>query len=289
MNIKALLNRISAEEARVQDARFLAPCVLGGQVRVRVARLVQTFTPEPGDFEGWGVFQPVDSRRASFVEEASLPQVSEYLSRLPALRVRLVRPLRGQTWLAYPANESDMIQRLGAARPIVAHLVTDGAPFEQVIAHGGGSVWWFAYEDRRADPRHAEEMRSAVRAVTMPADLRFAGLTPEMRTAYAMAAEAAAGFEALARQRRAERARRGDAERLGAALAFAGGDLQEFRDRGDYWVVDWNTRDGERHTSAIAKSDLTVVSSGICLSDRDSDFDLQSLVGVMERRDDSYW
>ncbi|MCW3061030.1 MAG: hypothetical protein JWQ02_2851 [Capsulimonas sp.] len=289
MNIKALLSRISAEEARVRDARFLAPCVPGGQVRVRVGGLVQTFIPEPSDFEGWGVFQPLDSRRAALMEEASLPQVSEYLLRLPSLRVRLVRPLCGQTWLAYPASEPDMNGRLGAAQPILTHLVTDSAPFEQVIAHGSGGAWWFAYEDRRADPRHAEALRTALREITSPDDLRFLGLTPEMRVAYTLAAEAAAGFEALKRRRGAARARQGDTERLGAALAFAGGDLRDFQDRGEYWVVEWATRDGERHTSAIAKGDLTVISSGICLSDRDHDFDLQSLVGVIERRQDSDW
>ena len=34
----------------------------------------------------------------------------------------------------------------------------------------------------------------------------------------------------------------------------------------------------------VSKRDLTVISSGICLSDRDRDFDLQSLVGVIEKR-----
>jgi hypothetical protein len=65
---------------------------------------------------------------------------------------------------------------------------------------------------------------------------------------------------------------------------MAGGELKGFRDRGDYWTVEWTTRAGERQTSAISKRDLSVVSSGICLSDRDSDFDLTSLVGVIERR-----
>ena len=39
-----------------------------------------------------------------------------------------------------------------------------------------------------------------------------------------------------------------------------------------------------RMDEAIAKSELTVVSAGICLSGRDRDFDLQSLVGVVERQ-----
>lgn len=55
---------------------------------------------------------------------------------------------------------------------------------------------------------------------------------------------------------------------------MGGGELQQFHDRGDYWTVDWTTTDGVRHSSAIAKSELTVISSGICLSGRDRDFDL---------------
>ncbi|AUB41115.1 hypothetical protein COO91_07160 [Nostoc flagelliforme CCNUN1] len=66
---------------------------------------------------------------------------------------------------------------------------------------------------------------------------------------------------------------------------MGGGELNQFHDRSDYWTVDWTTADGVRHTSAIAKADLTVVTSGICLSGRDRDFDLQSLVGVMEQQE----
>ena len=49
-------------------------------------------------------------------------------------------------------------------------------------------------------------------------------------------------------------------------------------------TVEWQTFDGEYHSSAISKQDLTVISSGICLSGLDRDFDLQSLVGVIEKR-----
>ena len=73
-----------------------------------------------------------------------------------------------------------------------------------------------------------------------------------------------------------------DEERLNQALQLGGGRLRRYTDRGDYWVVEWTTQGGRRHTSAIGKNDLTVISSGICLSGHDRDFDLQSLVGVME-------
>jgi hypothetical protein len=77
----------------------------------------------------------------------------------------------------------------------------------------------------------------------------------------------------------------GEEGRLREALRTGGGEMRDFRDRGEYWLVEWTTADGQRHTSAIAKGDMTVISSGICLSGRDRDFDLQSLVGVIEGRD----
>jgi hypothetical protein len=79
-------------------------------------------------------------------------------------------------------------------------------------------------------------------------------------------------------------AERTDEQQLRDALQMGGGRLRTFRDRGEFWQVEWTTRDRERHTSAIAKGDLTVMSSGICLSGCDRDFDLQSLVGVIEAR-----
>jgi len=77
-------------------------------------------------------------------------------------------------------------------------------------------------------------------------------------------------------------------QRLREALALAGGVLREFQDRGDCWLVEWATPDGERHASAIHKDDLTVLGAGICLSGRDRDFDLQSLVGVVTQRFDPW-
>jgi hypothetical protein len=100
-----------------------------------------------------------------------------------------------------------------------------------------------------------------------------------MRSLYELVSQRTEGF---AQPQRDER-------RLRQALKIGGGELRQFRDRGDYWTVNWTVNwtisDGVRHTSAIAKNDLTVVSSGICLSGRDRDFDLQSLVSVMESRE----
>jgi len=96
-------------------------------------------------------------------------------------------------------------------------------------------------------------------------------------TVYDLVAHQTKEFEAKMQHKR-------DEKRLAAALRQGGGELREFRDRDDSWLIEWITADGSRHTSAISKNDLTVVSAGICLSGMDRDFDLQSLVGVVERQ-----
>ena len=284
-DIRDLLNRLAAAEDNLRSRRFVAPCVQGGQVRTSVAGLLYTFQPRPRDFEGWGIFRPVSEREAEVVEEAGLARVTEYLSLFPSARLRLGYNLRSGTWIAYPANESDVRQRFPSeheARPMPVHLVTDGHEFEQVIARHLGGSWWFEELDRRASPQEAESLREALRSGVVPEDIKLKGLTPEMRACYSLVFRR--GELELERRPQSEQRRRGsrDEARLRRALRFGGGDLHGFRDRGDYWLVEWTTHNGELHTSAIAKNDLTVISAGICLSGEDQKFDLQSLVGVVE-------
>jgi hypothetical protein len=305
-DIRNLLNQIAAQEAQLKDTQFLAPCVGGGTVRTRVAGIIFTFTPQPQNFEGWGIFQPVNEKIAEVVEDASLPQLAEYLKLLKPLRLRLAYLLRGQTWLAYPVNESDMQQRLGTAKPIPVHLVTEASAFEPIIARFDGGAWWFDEIDRRADPQHTEHLKEHLRQLTTTENVRFVGMTPEMLTVYDLAFQQTEEYQRSIQHQREVRAPRprqetrrnrrlrqreenrtiaSDQGRLQDALEMGGGELRDFRDRGDFWQVEWMTRNGEYHTSAISKGDLTVISSGICLSGYDRDFDLQSLVGVIEQRD----
>jgi hypothetical protein len=277
--IKRLLETLSEGEQQLLATPFLAPCVRGGKVRTRLNGLVYTFRAKPRDFEGWGIFQPASARTAALIEEASLPLVLEYLKLFKPLRARLAHQLQSQSWLAYPVNESDARQRFGSARPFVLHLVEAAAQFEQVRARYDGSVYWFEDVDRSGDPLIAEWLRDQAKNLTLPENLAFNALTPESRTVYDIALQQTAEFRREVQQRR-------DEGRLKKALDVAGGELKGFRDRGDYWTVEWTTREGERLNSAILKSDLTVMSSGICLSGRDRDFDLTSLVGVVERSND---
>ncbi|WP_445636426.1 DUF4376 domain-containing protein [Nostoc sp. DSM 114161] len=274
-NIFKLINEIANAEAQLRNTQFLAPCVKGGRVRTQVAGMVYTFTPKPSKFQGWGIFQPVDEKTATVVEEADLPQIAEYLQHFPQIRLRLAHQLRGQTWLAYPVNEADMRQRLQVVKPIAIHLVTEGIIFDQIVARWNGKSCWFEEIDRRTDPAIVETLQSAVKQLIPVEELQFKGITPEIRTVYELATQRIEGFDQPQQ----------DERRLRKALQMGGGELKHFHDRGDYWTVDWTTADGVRHSSAIAKTDLTVISSGICLSGYDRDFDLQSLVAVIEQQE----
>jgi hypothetical protein len=281
--INNLLYALAQQELQLQTRQFLAPCIKGSRIRTRIQGMVYTFVPQPIDLEDWGIFQPVDMKTAMLVAAAEVWQIDEYLRSLPLIRSRLAYRLQNQTWLAYPINEADMRQRFGAARPIVVHLVTEATAFDVVTVRSLGSAFYFEGVDRKADPIHAEQLQQGIQALTPIGLLKFSGLTPEMLTTYEMVARQTEGFPIVTGP--APRIIHHDERRLRDALQTGGGTLDRFQDQGDYWTVEWRTGDGESHTSAISKVDLTVVTAGICLDDLDEDFDLQSLVGVVEQRD----
>ena len=278
-DIHTLMAELAQQEQALQTQTFLAPCLPGGKVRTRIAGMIYTFDPEPKDREGWGLFQARTPSTATWLETAAPYQVDEYLHLLRPLRLHLCLRLQGRTWLAYPMNESDACQRLGACRPLPVHLVDQGTALETVIAGWDGTAFWFQDLDRRADPQLAEYLRQQLNAGTALEQLRYPGLSPEQRSSYSLAL---GGLNAYHRQRR----QRSDQARLQAALKLGGGQLDDFQDQGEYWLVSWRTGDGKQHNSAIAKNDLTVISAGICLDGEDRHFDLQSLTGVMEQAPD---
>jgi hypothetical protein len=285
-SINNLLHSLAQQELQLQTRQFLAPYVKGSHIRTRIQGMVYTFVPQPIDLEDWGIFQPIDTKTAMLVSAAEIWQIDEYLRSLPLLRSRLAYRLQNQTWLAYPINEADMRQRFGVVRPIVVHLVTDAAAFDVVMVRSLGSAFYFEAVDRKADPIHGEQLQQGIQALTPIGALKFSGLTPEMLTTYELVARQTEGFpigDATASPT-SPRIIHQDERRLRDALQTGGGTLDRFQDQGDYWTVEWRTGDGESHTSAISKVDLTVVTAGICLDDLDEEFDLQSLVGVVEQR-----
>ena len=152
-NIRKLIDKLAAEENKLLATEFIAPCVGNGKVRTRIAKMLYTFTIKPYDFEGWCIFKPINEKQAAFVEEPNLPIICEYLKNFQSLRFRIIYPLQGQSWLAYPINEADMMQRCGYCKPVAVHLVAETAQFEVVIARTDGAAWWFDECVKRSSPK----------------------------------------------------------------------------------------------------------------------------------------
>ncbi len=271
-----LIHKFAAAEDRFSESRFLAPRILGGQVQARVEGLVRAMHCTPEGFEGWGVFRPTGPATARLEGEATVAQSAAYLRLFPTLRLILVQPQQGRSWLALPANRSEAKQKFRLEGPQTVHLVVRGQAFEQVLARYDGSHFWFDRLDRGADPALPGFAARALRAFTPAEALARPGLTPEFREAYRMLFSPRPTPRPVVRCSEA---------RLRQALEQGGGTLRSYVDQGDYWTTHWSTRDGEEHTSAIMKSDLTVLSAGICLDGEDQKFDLTSLVGVVENRE----
>lgn len=270
--MEKLIRKLAMAEQNFVKTKFIAPRLQGGKVLVRIQGLVMAYDPHPKEFEGWGVFRAESDEEAVLVESAGKSQSAGYLQLLVPVRLILLRPLKGQSWLAYPSHGDTFRRKIGEVKPVVVHLVTLGRAFEQAQCRWDGRAFWFEHSDRGSDPKIPSRMASALKAYLSPEALRFSGLTPELREAYRL----------IIKQEGDLRVRCGEA-RLRRALEFGGGKLESFIDRGDYWTTQWTTAGGERHTSAIHKEDLTVLSAGICLDGEDKKFDLQSLVGVVEQ------
>jgi hypothetical protein len=308
VDARALVARLNARAFAVRDRLILAPVLPGGRVRTRLDGLIHEFRVRSA-FSGWGRFRPLDEREAALEAEAQPWERAVYLDLFPLLRVILLwpDPRRPSTWWALPANESDARQRFGLnGDSLAVHLCDplDGADrFEQVLARVDGRALWYEGPDPRADPAHAAWLRDAASTDTLP-DRYPAGMSGPARLAlWHGAVDAAtravrdevppadlAGLEYPQWPDHAPPAPAGNRaleQRLRRALAKADAALHGFSEapgrpgEPGMLVVEWSERGRRRRYRSLLARDLTVVSSGICLSGCDHVFDLTSLVGVM--------
>jgi hypothetical protein len=270
VSIDDVLRRLEAAEREfVSGSEVLAPVLRGRGVVVRIAGIRCRLRVDDASFEGWAVLHPLAIDSARIERPARLTEVRAYLRLFPALRlIALARQGRAHMWLAAPANTGDA--RVHLAEPAPVFLVEDGIqPFETVVARFDGNLFWYERRDGRRNPALGSYLREALSAQVAPADLRKRGLSAEERAAYVLSWTAA------------EQARRGVEEtRLAGALEHAGARLVSFVERPESYTVTY-TSGGTRHVSTVGKGDLTVLTAGICLSGRDRDFDLTSLVSVL--------
>ncbi|HET8842465.1 MAG TPA: hypothetical protein VFN35_13425 [Ktedonobacteraceae bacterium] len=306
---RALIARLSQQSQQLLGREIIAPLLPRGRIRTRLDGLVYEFRPRER-FVGWGRFRPINEREAELLGEALPWERGSYLELFPALRVVLLWPdtSSGSTgsWMALPYNASDARQRFGfAMEPLPVFLCdpTGGADrFERVIVRVDGRTLWYEGPDSLSDPIHAEWLREVPAQETSESPL--SGLASSERQALVywrirqleltLASSTRLTDQVRSQGRREQLAwlhQQGQRlqleDQLRHALAKADATLHNYSEvlaadgSVGQLIVEWSERGSTHHYRSSIDPRLTVVSSGICLSGRDRDFDLTSLVNVM--------
>ncbi len=297
-NVDSLLDRLGDLEEEFLQREFLSPALRGGNVRVRIGKVVCQIRIEPPDFVGWGVFQPTSHRAAKLVRQATMAERRKYLDLFPLVRLIICRRA-GNTWFGSAASFGDKRIQIDGLAPL--QLAESVQLFDCVQARFDGVQFWFDEVDRRHNPVTASFMRTELANTTRPDELHRPGLTAEERAAYevnywpivmreALADSEPAPGQQQIRRRGRRRGEMDDGEadpqlrRLRESLSHAGAQLVDYLERPDSFRVRYLVG-GQQYTSSVDKEDLSVQVAGICLSGEDQKFDLASLVGVLREGD----
>jgi len=274
-----LIDRLAEKEEEFLRREFLAPVVRGGEVRVRIAGVVCRLRVHPARFTGFGVFRPTSISRAELVREAGLAERQRYLGLFPLVRL-ILGSREGERWIALPAHAGDRRFQMEGTVPV--EIVEGAQLFDTVAARFDGTCFWFESVDGRSDPARAAYLRRSLNDQIEVGELKRPGLTAEERVAYALGYHGTVQPEQADGEGDRPAPGSGDpvAERLRESLGHAGARFQGYLEHRDSYQVRY-TVDGNTHVSAVSRGDLTVQSAGICLSGRDRQFDLASLVGVI--------
>lgn len=267
-----VFDKLAAEENAFFSSQLFSPVLKGKPIRVQIAGIITTLeVVKPKNFEGWGVFTPVNYKTVRFVREPNMVEKEQYFRLFPSLKLILCRNNNG--WQGIPAHQADTRFKIAGLAPI--QLIREVQLFDTVKCRFDGNNIWFEQLDSRANPRTAVYLRECLQKLLNPKDLDFPGLTLEERDAYLMAYGPALAADAELRRDKNE-------DRIKDALKRAGANYQSYIERADTFTIEY-TVDGNRHRSVVKKDNLAVESAGICLAGTDRNFDLQSLVGVIRQ------
>ena len=260
---------------------FVSPIVKGSIISVRIDGVIIDFKLRSSDANkvGWFIFQPTDFKFARIIDEADSYTVEEYKKLFKKVRFIAADPLNDDgDWIVFPFGRGSFNMELGKDGYQVIHLVDGLQVFDTVTAIFDGNNFWFDSVDMNQDMSMADYLREELKKHTLVKNLKYKGLTPEQKGTYAF-------LDAYHREKEKELRKQTLEGRILEALQHADAKLHKYMEQKDAITISWVSRSGGQYTSTVKKDSLRVLSSGVCLSGKDADFDLASLVSVMEERE----
>ena len=288
-----LIEELEAQASRLKEHQVLAPIPEGQQHYVTTLIEGTPYRLSIPEVEpGWWLLRPLSDHEAKVVGEPPPHEIVHYLEQLPAIRVIAVYRLGERSWLVYPWNSGDAFQRGWPSLPSSAktripqpyplHLVTAPAvrPFDVVVARMlDGLLLFDEYDRRTLWAPLADELRACLEKQEWTP--RIGGLTPELRAVLSLHRHRFLEEEKRRILQEEAQRRRTLKGRLESALEYSGARLKAWTERGEGYEVVWE-HEGEEYRTLI-RPDLFVESAGICLSGRDSDYNLSAIVHVMRQ------
>jgi len=270
-----LIEELAQEGRALRERVILAPVPESRQAFVNVLISGRPYRlklkkPSPG----WWLLKPLSDFEAETIEEPLPWQVARYLKELPSIRVIAAYRLGGQTWLVYPWNSGDARQRGwplqgSAPLPKALYLVSGAVrPFDVLVARVLGNLLLCDEYDRRLLWAPASTQLRKAFEHDWKKQPQVKGATAEERAVFSML-----------QSRIWEERKKTVEEKIESALAYSGAALKAWTEYGGGYEVIW-THDGREYRTII-RQDLFCESAGICLSGRDSDYNLSAIVHVL--------
>ena len=267
MSFNKIFDKLKKEEEDFMKSDFFSPVLKNQPVRVKISNIITEMQiTKPSNFEGWGVFRPVDAKKAMKIRDVTLSEKEKYFDLFPMVRIILCLKTNN-IWYGVQQYSGDARFSIMGAVPV--RLTEEVQLFDAVCARFDGNTFWFEKIDSRYSPSKVQKLRSSVVEFVEEKDLEVSGLTKEEKAAYNIAL-----IDEL------KNAKDWEEEKIKDALRRTGANYKSYVDRNNAYTVEFSI-DGKNHKSTVSKDNLTVLSAGICLNGHDSNFDLQSLVSVI--------
>ena len=210
--------------------------------------------------------------------EAEEWEIETYLEHLkPQFRLIVLYRLGEDTWLCYPWNLSDAVQKgWPLSEPRAVYLTRRSIePFTCIVACGTPDN--LIYKSLDTGIVHWNTLPLIDELMADPT-ISLKWITPETKTSISIVRSEIKRREEETKRKATDEQKRTLEGRIKYYLEFLGAKLVGWKEFGNNLEVTWD--DGDISRKAIIDRRVNTVSAGICLSDRDSDFDLTSLVDV---------
>lgn len=210
---------------------------------------------------GWYLLTPRTELHAVSERMAYPYEYFQYLGKLPRFYVIALHRLSPRTWLCVPYNVSDAEQRgWGSGEPKPLHLVRESiSPLTYVCARSLAGTLLYDCTVELETTANLKNARDIVAQWQRQARIEAAKKLEEERK------KTTEGY-------------------FSYRLSLAGAQMKNWSEFGEGFRVTW-VHDGVNRETVVERSGR-VRSAGICLSGRDGDYDLSSIVAVMEEGDD---